>query len=158
MADWCENCIHSDKEYYEEPCATCEFVSNSEPTEYVVKSCDNCLHSKCDDFDDPCFSCEPYGEDNWEAAVEETPKETVTDDVKETVNHPEHYQGKYECIEEMINLFGIEAVKDFCKCNVYKYRFRAGRKQGEEYEKDISKAENYMTILINLEERTINND
>jgi hypothetical protein len=128
-----------------------------------VKSCENCLHSKCDDFDEPCFSCEPYGEDNWEAAVEgaaveETPKETVTDDVKEAVNHPEHYQGKYECIEEMINLFGIEAVKDFCKCNVYKYRFRAGRKQGEEYEKDISKAENYMTILINLEERTTNND
>lgn len=150
MKNWCKDCIHSDKEHYEEPCVRCDVVYDNEPTEYAVKSCKNCKHSECSKFNDPCFSCEPYGEGNWEAAVEETPKETV--------NHPEHYQGKYECIEEMINLFGIEAVKDFCKCNIYKYRFRAGRKQGEEYEKDISKAENYMTILINLEERTTNND
>lgn len=36
------------------------------------------------------------------------------------VDHPEHYQGKHECIDEMIALFGVEAVKGFCKCNVYK--------------------------------------
>lgn len=150
MVDWCENCIHSDKKGNVEPCKSCEFNDDGTMTNFVAKSCDNCLHSKCDDFDEPCYSCGAYGEDNWETVVEEKPKEAV--------NHPEHYQGKYECIEEMINLFGIEAVKDFCKCNVYKYRFRAGKKQGEEYEKDISKAENYMTILINLEERTTNND
>lgn len=27
------------------------------------------------------------------------------------VDHPEHYQGKHECIDEMIALFGVEAVK-----------------------------------------------
>ena len=67
---------------------------------------------------------------------------------KEAVNHPDHYQGKHECIDEMIALFGVEAVKHFCMCNVYKYRFRAARKNGEE---DIRKAENYMDILMNLE-------
>ena len=65
-----------------------------------------------------------------------------------TSNHPKHYQGKYECIDEMIALFGVRAVKDFCRCNVYKYRFRADRKNGEE---DIKKAEWYMEKLMELE-------
>ena len=66
----------------------------------------------------------------------------------DAVNHPKHYQGKYECIDEMIALFGVQAVKNFCRCNVYKYRFRADRKNGEE---DIKKAEWYMEKLMELE-------
>ena len=31
----------------------------------------------------------------------------------ENVNHPAHYQGKNECIDVMIAMFGIEAVKHF---------------------------------------------
>lgn len=69
---------------------------------------------------------------------------------KENVHHPSHYQGKHECIEEMIALFGIESVIAFCKCNVYKYRYRAEKKNGAE---DIAKAENYMDILMELENR-----
>lgn len=68
-----------------------------------------------------------------------------------TINHPEHYTyGKHECMEEMIRLFGIEAVKSFCKCNIYKYRYRAMHKNGEE---DLAKADKYMDILIELERR-----
>lgn len=66
----------------------------------------------------------------------------------ELVDHPEHYRGKYECIDEMISLFGIEDVKAFCRCNVYKYRYRADRKNGQE---DIMKAEWYMEKLMELE-------
>lgn len=66
----------------------------------------------------------------------------------DTVNHPKHYQGKYECIDEMIELFGVEAVKAFCRCNVYKYRYRAEKKGHEE---DIAKAEWYMGKLMELE-------
>lgn len=68
----------------------------------------------------------------------------VTND---TVNHPEHYQGKNECIDVMIAMFGKEAVKHFCMCNAYKYRFRADMKNGEE---DIKKAEWYESKLIEL--------
>lgn len=64
------------------------------------------------------------------------------------VNHPEHYPGKHECIDEMIALFGVEAVKGFCKCNVYKYRYRANRKNGNE---DLAKADWYMDKLMELE-------
>lgn len=68
-------------------------------------------------------------------------------DVSDNVNHPEHYQGKNECIDVMIAMFGIEAVKHFCMCNAYKYRFRADKKNGAE---DIAKAEWYESKLIEL--------
>ena len=67
--------------------------------------------------------------------------------MSESVNHPAHYQGKHECIDEMIALFGLDAVRCFCMCNVYKYRFRAANKNGQE---DIAKAEWYMDKLIEL--------
>ena len=46
--------------------------------------------------------------------------------------------------------FGIEAVIGFCKCNIFKYRFRADKKNGEE---DILKAqwyENKLSELLNM--------
>jgi len=57
-------------------------------------------------------------------------------------------KGKFECIDEMLSLFGIDAVMTFCKLNVYKYRFRANQKNGQE---DIEKAEWYMTKLKELQ-------
>ena len=66
---------------------------------------------------------------------------------KEAVNHPSHYQGKNECIDVMVAMFGVEAVKHFCMCNAYKYRFRADKKNGAE---DIAKAEWYESKLIEL--------
>lgn len=76
--------------------------------------------------------------------------ETEAAPEKETVNHPAHYQGKHECIDEMIALFGVEAVKHFCMCNVYKYRYRAANKNGQE---DLDKADWYMDKLMELEEQ-----
>ena len=69
-------------------------------------------------------------------------------DDSNNVDHPSHYQGKNECIDVMVAMFGVEAVKDFCKCNAYKYRFRSHMKNGEE---DIKKAEWYESKLIELE-------
>lgn len=66
---------------------------------------------------------------------------------QDTVNHPKHYQGKYECIEVMRALFGDEAVMAFCKCNIFKYRFRADKKNKEE---DIKKAEYYEGYLMDM--------
>ena len=69
--------------------------------------------------------------------------------MNDKVNHPSHYQGKHEGIEVMRVMFGDEAVKGFCKCNAYKYRFRAGKKGSAE--EDIKKAEWYEDYLILLE-------
>lgn len=67
----------------------------------------------------------------------------------EAVNHPAHYQGKHECIDVMRAMFGNDAVKGFCRCNAYKYRFRADAKNGEE---DIRKAEWYEDYLMKMED------
>ena len=66
-------------------------------------------------------------------------------DIKETkdmVNHPEHYTyGGMECIDEMLLVFGKEAVMYFCLCNAWKYRKRALYKNGEE---DLAKSDWYL--------------
>ena len=66
------------------------------------------------------------------------------------INHPEYYQGQHECIEIMRALFGDDAVKGFCKCNSFKYRFRAGVKDMATYDDDIRKAEWYENYLIKM--------
>lgn len=67
---------------------------------------------------------------------------------EEAVNHPKHYAGRHECIEVMRSLFGDAAVMNFCKCNSFKYRFRASDKNGTE---DIRKAEWYEEYLIQMQ-------
>ena len=89
-----------------------------------------------DDLDDYCTNC------GYTGAFE--PEETP-----EAVNHPAHYQGKHECIDVMRAMFGDDAVKGFCRCNAYKYRFRAAAKNGEE---DIRKAEWYEEYLMKMED------
>ena len=68
----------------------------------------------------------------------------------DTVNHPAHYNipGRKECIEEMIDRFGVEAVISFCRLNVYKYRYRVELKNGVE---DLKKAEWYESKASELE-------
>lgn len=63
------------------------------------------------------------------------------------VDHPSHYQGPHECIDVMRALFGDEAVLNFCRCNSFKYRFRADAKNKEE---DIKKAEYYEHYIIKM--------
>lgn len=42
-------------------------------------------------------------------------------------NTPKHYKAHgMECIKEMLLVFGKEATLNFCKLNVWKYRYRAG--------------------------------
>lgn len=66
----------------------------------------------------------------------------------DNVNEPAHYtDSKYECIDEMVLLFGVEQVKAFCRCNAWKYRHRANLKNGAE---DIAKADKYLEFLDNL--------
>ena len=64
----------------------------------------------------------------------------------EMVNHPIYYKkdGK-ECIDCMIDEFGKKAVIDFCMCNAYKYRWRAGKKDGNSKEQDLAKARWYLS-------------
>lgn len=66
------------------------------------------------------------------------------------VEHPDYYQGDKECIDLMIPLFGIHDVIGFCRCNSFKYRFRAGNKPGVSAAEDLAKAHWYENKLIEL--------
>ena len=62
--------------------------------------------------------------------------------IEDKVNHPNHYtNGGMECIDEMILVFGKQFTAYFCLGNVWKYRYRALSKNGQE---DIDKANWYM--------------
>lgn len=75
---------------------------------------------------------------------------------QDKVNHPSHYQkGGKECIDVMLELYGIQAVIHFCECNAFKYRWRAGLKTGESTEVDLKKAKWYEDYRENLINNTI---
>lgn len=66
----------------------------------------------------------------------------------DSVNHPSHYnQGKYECIDVMVETFGKEATKNFCLLNAFKYIWRTGEKNGAE---DVKKAIWYLEKHLDL--------
>ena len=67
------------------------------------------------------------------------------------VNHPSHYnrEGSMECIDEMILIFGKNAVMNFCLCNAWKYRYRAADKNGAE---DLAKSDWYLHKYKELKE------
>lgn len=71
----------------------------------------------------------------------------------EKVNHPSHYINKdgKECFEVMIEEFGVEAFKIFCRLNAFKYQFRAGNKPGESREDDLAKARWYLNKAAELD-------
>lgn len=78
-----------------------------------------------------------------------TTEPTKIDDTDvDIVNKPPHYTHGMECIDEMILIFGVEAAKNFCKLNVWKYRKRAMYKDGE---RDMQKSDCYMKKLKELE-------
>ena len=62
----------------------------------------------------------------------------------EMVNHPSHYNlpDRKECIDEMIDIYGLKDVAKWCEITAYKYKYRAGHK-GSVVE-DMSKAAWYI--------------
>lgn len=68
----------------------------------------------------------------------------------DNVNHPSHYNGKYECIEVMRDVYGDEAVKQFCLLNAFKYLWRCDKKG--RFMEDVKKADYYLGYIIKLME------
>ena len=110
------------------------------------RGCNNSITCPLYKFTDSCFETtdDKIIERNFDL-VSKMPdyigeKETTKHD---PVNHPSHYcqEGQMECIDEMILLFGVEAVKHFCLCNAWKYRYRSNQKNGDE---DLKKAAWYV--------------
>ena len=100
-----------------------------------------CVVGNCYETDNPAII-----DKNYECIFGKTPTDTPTDTPStsaDIINHPSHYcrEDAMESIEEMVLVFGKEAVKHFCLCNVWKYRYRSSAKNGEE---DLRKSDWYM--------------
>ena len=56
------------------------------------------------------------------------------------VNHPSHYNlpDRKECIDEMIDIYGLKDVAKWCEITAYKYKYRAGHK--DSLTQDMQKA------------------
>ena len=67
---------------------------------------------------------------------------------EDVVNHPSHYEtGKFECFDIMREIFGDEAVMNFCICNAFKYVYRHKNKNGlEDLQKSIWYLKKYEEI------------
>lgn len=74
------------------------------------------------------------------------------DEEKQEHHKPKHYQnGTFETIDEMVIVFGVEAVIQFCRMNAWKYRARAAYKG--QSESDMKKADEYLKIASVLIDR-----
>lgn len=88
---------------------------------------------------------------NYEEKYEEIYKERYKEHEENAVNHPSHYlHNKFESIDEMMIVFGSEAVYHFCICNALKYKNRALYKG--KYEEDMKKADWYLTKAKEIKE------
>ncbi len=120
-------------------CSTCKHGGESDR----LRTSDACKHCKVE------YSRDDYG---WIPSMwEEVVKDGVWVKKRDNVNHPSHYEtGKFECIDVMVETQGVEAVKDFCICNAFKYLYRHKNKNGLE---DVKKAIWYLNKLVELEEK-----
>ena len=62
------------------------------------------------------------------------------------MNGQEHYNG-WDCFDKMVELYGIDEVRIFCKLNAFKYLYRCKHKAGDD---DLSKALMYLEKYFEL--------
>lgn len=92
----------------------------------------------------------------WMGALNSQEDDKIRESL-DSVNHPNHYTNRqHECIDEMVVVFGVDDVIAFCKCNAWKYRYRANNKGN--YEEDMQKADWYISKAMELKERDKHND
>ena len=111
--------------------------------------CEKCKYKDTPSNSDPCYHCKfsyprdssgfTSGENNFSQAGGKS----------EEVDHPTHYEGKYECIDVMLDTMGPEDVKGFCLCNAFKYLWRC-KKKHETPEEDVEKAVWYLQKYLEL--------
>ena len=126
--------------------AICAEESDIDSDEYdwvdgCNRNCDDCEYADLNDDKDETIE---QGNTNTNEEHEDSAQSY------ESVNGPQHYNGT-ECIENMRKLYGDDAVRWFCICNAYKYRFREGDKPGAPAKMDEDKArwyENYAAKMM----------
>lgn len=126
----------------------------------LAVSCESCEYDKCGCDEYPCTECK-HNKTSSSPEYESTPLlftpkkckqlDTSGTVVNHPVTHPSHYtQGGIECIDAMQSAFGKEAVANFCKCNAFKYIWRAEHKNGlQDIDKSIWYLNKYKELVAN---------
>jgi len=70
--------------------------------------------------------------------------------IKDDVNNPQHYKGDIECIDVIIQQFGVDGAIHFCQGNAMKYIFRCEHKK--DAVEDMRKAVWYLNKAVELKE------
>lgn len=126
----------------------------------LFEEVDAAFKKHCQDVeneDDPCTGCEfdglcdsPCCEECCSDEECDVPvSDSEVQNPYEYVDKPNHYGG-LECIENMRRLYGDDAVRWFCICNAYKYRFRKGKKPGTSMSQDEEKAAWYEDYAVKM--------
>lgn len=117
---------------------------HTDPRSLIIDSCPHWYSSLNATISNHCYESDDACEKCWNRHIPGTEP-----DDSNVVNHPKHYgrEGAMECIDEMILVFGNEAVMNFCLMNTWKYRYRAADKNGAE---DIAKSDWYMAKYAEL--------
>ena len=75
--------------------------------------------------------------------------ENIDNKKQDYVNNPPHYSGeKFQCVDVMENVFGKEALINFCILNSFKYLWRYNKKFNPI--EDLKKAQWYLNKAISL--------
>lgn len=119
----CEKCKYRNESAFVPPCIVCKYSYPADSDSYVFNS---------SHFIPTEIKFAPEGGEN------------------EEVDHPTHYEGKYECIDVMLDTMGPEDVKGFCLCNAFKYLWRC-KKKHETPEEDVEKAVWYLQKYLELD-------
>lgn len=129
----------------EHDCDNCDFAEKTAENNVICHLPDD------DDDDDDDDECDGDCENCDYTDCDDENDEDTQPDVQpyEYVDGPAHYHGT-ECIENMRKLYGDEAVRWFCICNAYKYRFRNGSKPGVSAEQDREKADWYEDYAVKM--------
>lgn len=109
-------------------------------------TCPNCVYDDVSVMQYPCNQC-----DSNHSRFEPKPVNApACKPAEDAVNHPAHYTGQIECINAMVQCFGVEYVKGFCLCNAFKYLWRCKSKHETPVE-DVNKAKWYIEKYLEME-------
>lgn len=114
--------------------------------------CKKCKHKDVSLFSHPCMMCKysfVQGTSQFDNSESFFEPANAEDAEREKIDHPAHYEGKYECIDVMLDTMGPEDVKGFCLCNAFKYLWRC-KKKHETPEEDVEKAVWYLQKYLEL--------
>ena len=114
------------------------------------KNCTQCRFGTISKYHYPCNKCDGFNYFKPKQLTIPKIPPVIPRKIPEEINHPQRYAGgKYECIDVMTDVFGVDAVRNFCKLNAFKYLWREQQKNGIE---DLKKCAWYINKFIELTE------